>query len=111
MLRLPRRRNDPYREFLQILGRVAGRAGSRCRLAACRRLDRQAQIFLDSGLQAGRVTRPPFAFRSPALSLAPRTKSQGREFMKIVGFEANNNLHLGVVEGDTVVNLQAVDAS
>ena len=31
--------------------------------------------------------------------------------MKIVGFEATNSLHLGVVEGDTVINLQAVDAS
>jgi 2-keto-4-pentenoate hydratase/2-oxohepta-3-ene-1,7-dioic acid hydratase in catechol pathway len=29
--------------------------------------------------------------------------------MKIVGFEANNALHLGVVEGDHVVDLQAVD--
>ena len=31
--------------------------------------------------------------------------------MKIVGFEANNGLRLGVVEGDAVVDLQAVDAS
>jgi hypothetical protein len=31
--------------------------------------------------------------------------------MKIVGFEANGGLHLGVVEGDQVVDLQAVDAS
>jgi 2-keto-4-pentenoate hydratase/2-oxohepta-3-ene-1,7-dioic acid hydratase in catechol pathway len=30
--------------------------------------------------------------------------------MKIVGFEANNRLHLGVVEGDAVIDLQAVDA-
>jgi len=29
--------------------------------------------------------------------------------MKIVGFEANNALHLGVVEGDQVIDLQAVD--
>jgi 2-keto-4-pentenoate hydratase/2-oxohepta-3-ene-1,7-dioic acid hydratase in catechol pathway len=31
--------------------------------------------------------------------------------MKIVGFEANGGLRLGVVEGDSVVDLQAVDAS
>jgi acylpyruvate hydrolase len=30
--------------------------------------------------------------------------------MKIVGFEANGGLHLGVVEGDQVIDLQAVDA-
>jgi acylpyruvate hydrolase len=29
--------------------------------------------------------------------------------MKIVGFEANNGLRLGVVEGDAVIDLQAVD--
>jgi 2-keto-4-pentenoate hydratase/2-oxohepta-3-ene-1,7-dioic acid hydratase in catechol pathway len=31
--------------------------------------------------------------------------------MKIVGFEANNGVRLGVVEGDHVVDLQAVDAN
>ena len=31
--------------------------------------------------------------------------------MKIVGFEANNGVRLGVVEGDNVIDLQAVDAS
>jgi 2-keto-4-pentenoate hydratase/2-oxohepta-3-ene-1,7-dioic acid hydratase in catechol pathway len=31
--------------------------------------------------------------------------------MKFVGFEANNGLHLGVVEGDSVIDLQAVDAN
>ena len=31
--------------------------------------------------------------------------------MKIVGFEANNGVRLGVVEGDTVIDLQAADAS
>jgi acylpyruvate hydrolase len=31
--------------------------------------------------------------------------------MKIVGFELNNNLHLGVVDGDNVIDLQAVDAN
>ena len=31
--------------------------------------------------------------------------------MKIVGFSANNGLHLGVVDGDAVIDLQAVDAS
>ncbi len=31
--------------------------------------------------------------------------------MKIVGFEANGGLHLGVVEGEEVVDLQAVDSS
>ncbi len=31
--------------------------------------------------------------------------------MKIVGFEVNNSAHLGVVDGDRVVDLQAVDAS
>ena len=30
--------------------------------------------------------------------------------MKIVGFEANNGVRLGVVEGDNVIDLQAVDA-
>jgi acylpyruvate hydrolase len=29
--------------------------------------------------------------------------------MKIVGFEANDGLHLGVVEGDEIIDLQAVD--
>ena len=29
--------------------------------------------------------------------------------MKIVGFEANGGLRLGVVEGDQVIDLQAVD--
>jgi len=31
--------------------------------------------------------------------------------MKIVGFEGNGGLHLGVVEGDQVIDLQAVDQS
>src|SRR5215475_2835507 len=31
--------------------------------------------------------------------------------MKIVGFEANGALHLGVVEGDQVIDLQAVHKS
>ena len=31
--------------------------------------------------------------------------------MKIVSFEANNGVRLGVVEGDSVIDLQAVDAS
>src|ERR1700686_3600256 len=31
--------------------------------------------------------------------------------MKIVGFEANNGLRLGVVEGNAVIDLQAVDAA
>jgi len=31
--------------------------------------------------------------------------------MKVVGFEANNGLRLGVVEGDNVIDLQAVDAN
>jgi 2-keto-4-pentenoate hydratase/2-oxohepta-3-ene-1,7-dioic acid hydratase in catechol pathway len=31
--------------------------------------------------------------------------------MKIVGFEANNGLRLGVVDGDNVIDIQAVDAS
>jgi 2-keto-4-pentenoate hydratase/2-oxohepta-3-ene-1,7-dioic acid hydratase in catechol pathway len=31
--------------------------------------------------------------------------------MKIVGFEANNNVRLGVVDGDSVVDLQAVDGN
>lgn len=31
--------------------------------------------------------------------------------MKIVGFEANKDVRLGVVEGDSVIDLQAVDAS
>ena len=29
--------------------------------------------------------------------------------MKIVGFEANNGVRLGVVEGDDVIDLQGVD--
>jgi 2-keto-4-pentenoate hydratase/2-oxohepta-3-ene-1,7-dioic acid hydratase in catechol pathway len=31
--------------------------------------------------------------------------------MKIVGFEANNSMRLGVVDGDNVIDLQAVDAN
>ena len=31
--------------------------------------------------------------------------------MKIVGFEVNNGLRLGVVEGDVVIDLQAADAA
>ncbi|HET8544574.1 MAG TPA: hypothetical protein VFL68_08715, partial [Pseudolabrys sp.] len=31
--------------------------------------------------------------------------------MKIVGFEANNGVRLGVIDGDNVVDLQAVDAN
>ena len=31
--------------------------------------------------------------------------------MKIVGFQSNGGLHLGVVEGDQVVDLQAVDSA
>ena len=31
--------------------------------------------------------------------------------MKIVGFETNNGVRLGVVEGDNVIDLQAVDAN
>ena len=31
--------------------------------------------------------------------------------MKIVGFEANNGLRLGVVDGEAVIDLQAVDAA
>jgi len=31
--------------------------------------------------------------------------------MKIVGFEANNKVRLGVVDGDSVIDVQAVDAS
>src|SRR4029079_10012947 len=31
--------------------------------------------------------------------------------MKIVGFEANNSVRVGVVDGDSVVDLQAVDAN
>jgi 2-keto-4-pentenoate hydratase/2-oxohepta-3-ene-1,7-dioic acid hydratase in catechol pathway len=31
--------------------------------------------------------------------------------MKIVGFQANGGLHLGVVEGDQVIDLQAVDSA
>jgi 2-keto-4-pentenoate hydratase/2-oxohepta-3-ene-1,7-dioic acid hydratase in catechol pathway len=34
----------------------------------------------------------------------------GTERMKIVGFEADNGLRLGVVEGDAVIDLQSVDA-
>lgn len=31
--------------------------------------------------------------------------------MKIVGFEANNGARLGVIDGDSVVDLQAADAN
>jgi len=31
--------------------------------------------------------------------------------MKIVGFQSNGGLHLGVVEGDQVIDLQAVDSA
>jgi acylpyruvate hydrolase len=47
----------------------------------------------------------------PALSLAPQANGKGRVFMKIVGFQANNSVRLGVVEGDTVIDLQALDAN
>src|SRR3954465_14505619 len=35
---------------------------------------------------------------------------QERYTMKIVGFESNEGLRLGVIEGDNVIDLQAVDA-
>src|ERR1700694_3151369 len=35
----------------------------------------------------------------------------GNKLMKIVGFEANNGVRLGVVEGDNVIDLQAADAN
>src|SRR2546429_3149328 len=38
------------------------------------------------------------------------SSSQG-VVMKIVGFEANGGLHLGVVEGEEIIDLQAVDKS
>src|SRR5258708_26753106 len=46
-------------------------------------------------------TLPPVAKRT--------AKSSEGATMKIVGFEANGALHLGVVEGDQVIDLQAVD--
>ena len=54
--RIPRRRNHPHREQLQIQPRVADRFGARCRLAAGRHVDRPAPVFLDPGIYAGRVT-------------------------------------------------------
>src|SRR5581483_2825857 len=84
--------------------------------------------FLPSGFHARRVTakaaghtdlaRPacpnsrPCA--KPARARSTRSGSfiqQGGRLMKIVGFEANGGLRLGVVEGDNVVDLQAVDAN
>src|SRR6266550_3604302 len=46
------------------------------------------------------------AAASGALSPA----NNGEASMKIVGFEAEGGLRLGVVEGDQVIDLQAVDA-
>jgi len=42
-----------------------------------------------------------------------RRGQMGKEFgdMKVVGFNTKEGLHLGVVEGEEVVDLQAVDAS
>ena len=42
---------------------------------------------------------------------AGRYAFTGSVAMKFVGFEANNGLHLGVVEGDSVIDLQAADAN
>ena len=43
--RLPRRRNHPHREQLQVYGRVVRRAGARRRLDADRGVDRRRQLF------------------------------------------------------------------
>ena len=47
--RVPRRRDHPYREQLQIYGRILRRAGARLRLDAGRRLDRPGRLFLGAG--------------------------------------------------------------
>src|SRR5262249_42758137 len=39
-----------------------------------------------------------------------RQENRTVRIMKVVGFERDKALHLGVVEGDSVVDLQAVDA-
>ena len=93
---------------------VARRAGARRRLDAGGGVDRRAQVFLHPGVHAGRRAvearpEPAFAMCLPALRLAVPAPARAGVFMKIVAFEANNNLHLGVVEGDSVVDLQAVE--
>ena len=130
-LRLPRRRNHPYREQLQIQPRVLQRAGARRGLDHGAGLDRRepefrglrADVAADSvapepqpGLrEIGRVAeaRRGRSGRTQAVRVSqpPGLHASLREFsiMKIVGFEQDKHLHLGVVEGDQVIDLQAVD--
>ena len=48
MHRLPRRRNHPHREQLQVLDRIVRCAGARLRLDADRSVDRRRQVLLGS---------------------------------------------------------------
>ena len=47
----------------------------------------------------------------PPGRIRPGVCNAGHGAMKIVGFEANNGLRLGVVDGDAVIDLQAVDGA
>src|SRR5882757_3326288 len=58
-----------------------------------------------------RVDAPVPIQYEPAGACVPRPYRIWRfNTMKIVGFESNEGLRLGVVEGDNVIDLQAVDA-
>src|SRR5215471_5150781 len=79
-------RRDRYRARLSVHRQRVGK-GARCRARKLR--------------SAPLPTLPPVAKRTTI-------PSEGVT-MKIVGFEANGAPHLGVVEGDQVIDLQAVD--
>ena len=100
---------NSYKYSVESLGALARGAGWQ----PVGGVDRRAPIFLDPGLHARPAPEPDgFPNRlASALSLAPHDTGRGRDFMKIVGFEANNGLRLGVVEGEHVIDLQAVDAN
>ena len=68
-LRLPRRRNHPHREQLQIHAGVARRAGARRGLAAGRAVDRRGQIFFHPGFHADRQAGAKPDRRKPDLTL------------------------------------------
>src|SRR5262245_65922375 len=59
-----------------------------------------------------RVWTPPAASNAHAISGAAgagRHRRRVRRMLKLVGFEKDKALRLGVVDGDSVVDLQAVD--
>src|SRR6516225_8236518 len=57
----------------------------------------------------GRTEGKCLRFTGPLRRCYKKHKLGEGATMKIVGFEANGALHLGVVEGDQVIDLQAVD--